>query len=318
MRIDRSRFNWGIFFVLLGGMAIAYRQGAVSSSTLFDAWRLWPLIVVGIGLKFVLSRTPANFVGGLLVAVTLGVVVGSAFAVGPNISCGGSRTGAALSSSGTLDANATVELTLQCGSATIGTSADGRWHVEGTSPDARAPVIDSNSSWLRVRSSNGDHWGFDRSTDNLNVLLPSGVGIALKSSQDVGDARYALTSANLTSATFDLNVGSLHVDLTGAQVGSLRVSVNLGSASVILDGSSDVTGRLSTNLGSLEVCVPNELGLKISASDSLSSSDFGDLGMVRSGGEWKTPNYDTADHKASLTFDTNLGSLKLTHAGGCK
>jgi hypothetical protein len=318
MRIDRARLNWGMFFVIVGGVAIAHHQGAVSSSALFDAWRLWPLVVVGIGLKFVLSRTPAGFVGGLLVVVTLGVMVGSAFAVGPNIGCGGPRNGASLTNSGTFGESATVELDLQCGSATIGTSADGRWHVDGTAPDGHTPRVDSNSGWLRVQSPNGNHWGFDRSNDNLHVSLPSGVGIALKSSLEVGDARYNLTSATLTSATFDVNLGSLHIDLTGAQVGTLRVSVNLGSASVILDGSGDLTGRLSTNLGSMEVCVPDELGLKVSASDSLSSSDFRDLGMVRSGGEWKTLNYDTASHKANLTFDTNLGSLKLSHAGGCK
>src|SRR5450759_3024272 len=77
MRVDRSRFNWGVFLIVLGGVSLAYHQNAISSSVLMDAWRLWPLIVVGIGLKIVMSRTPAAFVGGLVVAVTVGVMAGS-------------------------------------------------------------------------------------------------------------------------------------------------------------------------------------------------------------------------------------------------
>src|SRR5664280_2971296 len=76
MGVDRGRLNWGVFFIVLGAVPLAYHQGAVSSSAIGEAWRLWPLILVGIGLGFVLSRTPAAFLGGLVVAATLGLVLG--------------------------------------------------------------------------------------------------------------------------------------------------------------------------------------------------------------------------------------------------
>jgi len=88
MKLNRGRLNWGVFFIVLGAVPLAYRQGAVPLSTLSDAWRLWPLVLVGIGLKIVLSRTPAYFVGGLVVAACLGLVVGSLFAIGPQFGCG--------------------------------------------------------------------------------------------------------------------------------------------------------------------------------------------------------------------------------------
>ena len=252
-------------------------------------------------------------------AVCLGLVFGSVLAVGPNIGCGfdnnNSRT---VSQSGTFDGASSVELHLECGSATVTTSADSQWHVEATNTSGQATEVSSSSTSLRVGSAGSNGWQFNRGKDDWRIAFPAGVQIDLTSTLDMGDAHFNLGSANVASARFTLNFGSLHVDLTGSQVGALNVSTNLGSAYVILDGSSDLTADLKTNLGSLDVCVPANLGVRVTASDSLSSSDFGDAGLVRVGGSWQTPDYDNATHKANLTVETSLGSLKLRSAGGCK
>jgi hypothetical protein len=321
MRVDRSRFNWGIFLIVLGGVALAYNRNAVSSSVLMDAWRLWPLVLVGVGLKFVLSRTPAAFVGGLVVAISIGIIAGSAFAVGPNIGCGaGGHSGQrSASQSGSFSGTSAVELDLQCGAVNITTSTDGRWHVDATGDDNHSPTVNSSPNWLQVKSASADGWRWDRSKDDVQISIPQDAQINLTSKLDLGDARYYLGSANLTSASFTLNLGSVRIDLTGARVGHLSVSTNLGAAYITLDGSSDLTGDLSTSLGSLEVCVPSELGVRVTNSDNLSSSDYGSLRMIRSGNSWQTPNYDTAAHKANLTVNASLSSLKLhNNTGGCK
>jgi hypothetical protein len=319
MRVDRGRLNWGIFFIVLGAVPLAYQQGLVSSSAVGDAWRLWPLVIVGIGLAFVLSRTPAFFLGGTVVAICLGLVFGSALAIGPNVGCGdGGHNTVGVSQSGAFAGNSSVNLDLQCGSATVTTTSDSQWRVVANNSGGRLPQITSGPGLLSVTSANGKGWSFDRGKDDWQVGLPSGVPINLTASLDMGDAHFTLASANLATARFDLNLGSMHVDLTGAKVGTLNVSTNLGAAYVTLDGSSDLTGHLETNLGSLDVCLPANLGVRVTASDSLSSSDFSGSGLVKSGSAWQTPGYDGAAHKANLTFDTSLGSLKLHPAGGCK
>jgi hypothetical protein len=63
--------------------------------------------------------------------------------------------------------------------------------------------------------------------------------------------------------------------------------------------------------------VPPGLGVQVTASDSLSSSDFGDAGLVSGGGVWRTPGFDNAAHKAILTASTSLGSIKFA-VGGCQ
>lgn len=319
MRVDRSRLNWGVFFIVLGAVPLAHHQGAVSSSVLADAWRLWPFILVGIGLGFVLSRTPAAFLGGLVTAACLGLVVGSVFATGPNVGCGsGGGNRVSIVRDGSFQGASSVNLNLQCGSATISTSTDDRWHVNAASDGGSAAQVNSDATSLSVLSSDGGGWWTDRGRDDWQIAVPRSGPVSLSSTLDLGDARYDLSGANLSSAAFTLNLGSLHVDLTGASVGSLTVSTNLGSAWIELSGSSDVTGDLKTSLGSLDVCAPPELGLQITASDSLSSSDFSGVGMIQVGSVWQTSNFAAATHKANLTVNTSLGSLKLHPAGGCK
>ena len=318
MRVDLGRFNWGLFLVIAGAIPLAHQQGALSTSSLSGAWGYWPLILIGIGLGIVLARTPVAFVGGLVVAACLGLVVGSLFAVGPNVGCGGPSTGTASASrSGGFEGTGTVTLRLQCGTAAITASTDSSWHVDASNDAGRTPTITSTSGTLTVTSDQGSWFG-NRGRDNWQISLPNSGPVSLGASLDAGDARFSLAGTKLTSASFSLNLGTLHVDLGGASVGSLSLSTNLGAGWLELDGNSDLTGTISTNLGSVDVCAPASLGLQVKSSESLSSSDFGGLGMTKVGDYWQTPNYATAEHKANLTISTSLGSLKLHPAGGCK
>ena len=318
MRVNRGRLNWGVFFIVLGAVPLAYHQGLIPASALSEAWRLWPLIIVGIGLGFVLSRTPVFFLGGTVIAVCFGLVFGSALTIGPNIGCGGGdQNSRAISQSGSFDGSTSVELDLQCGSANVATSTDGQWHVDATNRGGNPPLVTSSGNRLQVGTTIKHEWSFDRGEDSWQVRLPVGSTIDLTSNIDMGDAHFNLGSADLASARFNLNLGSLHVDLTGANVSNLNVSTNLGAAFVTLDGSADLTGHLETNLGSLDVCLPDGLAVRVTSTESLSSSDFSDAGLVHIGNAWQTTNYTTAAHRADLTVDTSLGSLKFKHAGGC-
>jgi hypothetical protein len=319
MSVAKGRLNWGVFFIVLGAVPLAYHQGAITSSAITDAWRLWPLIIVGIGVGFILSRTPAYFVGGLIVAATMGLIFGSLFAVGPNIGCGrGGGNLTSVSQSGSFDGPSTVQLNLRCGSASVTTSSDGLWHVNASNDAGHNATVNSSASSVTVDTSkSGDNW-FNRGTDSWQIALPGSSQLDLTTEMDLGEATFNLGGSNLSSATFNMNLGSLHVDLTGSHIAHLTVSASLGSAAIELDGASDVTGELKTSLGSLKLCAPSELGLQIKSNNSLGSENFSALGMSKVGDVWQTSNFQTASHRATLTVETSLGSLELHAAGGCK
>lgn len=319
MRVAKGRLNWGVFFVVLGAVPIALRQGIVAQSDIDDLWRLWPLIFVGIGIGFILSRTRAYFIGGLIVAVTLGLIFGSFFSIGPNVGCDhGSGSVTSVSQSGSFSGPASVQLTLRCGTADITTSSDSSWHVDATNDGGHNPDISSTATSVTVESDKQVGDWLNRGDDTWKIALPEEPQLDLTTSMDLGEATYRLSGATLSSATFNMSLGTLHVDLTEARLQHLTVSASLGATYVELDGSSDLTGDIKTSLGSFRLCAPPELGLQIKSNDSLSATSFGNLGMYRTGDVWQTPNYQTAAHKATLTVDTSLGSFELQSSGGCK
>ena len=57
MRVNRGLLGWGVFFIVLGAVPLAVQAGVVSEARVREAWQLWPLILVGIGLGLVLERT---------------------------------------------------------------------------------------------------------------------------------------------------------------------------------------------------------------------------------------------------------------------
>ena len=74
MRIHRDLAGWGVFFVVAGGVPLAVQTGMLDPAVLDRWWSFWPLILVGIGLGLIFTRTSLEMLGGLIVSGTLGLL----------------------------------------------------------------------------------------------------------------------------------------------------------------------------------------------------------------------------------------------------
>ncbi|HEY3523832.1 MAG TPA: hypothetical protein VGK63_09015 [Candidatus Limnocylindrales bacterium] len=320
MHLERSFVNWGLFLVAVGTVPLAVRAGLIPADLRW--WELWPLLLVAWGVGLILGRTGGAFLGGVLVAVTLGLIVGGVLTAGSVFggftgSCAGSGT-AFPTQNGTFSlAQAEVRLEPGCGTLDVATGPGG-WQVAGSSPDGGVPEIQALPGGLTVTAPDRGFDPFASGGTHWQVTLPSGPAIDLSVTANAGRANLELANANVTNASMTVNAGSVVADLSGPRLTSISVTANAGSAKIALP-AANVTGNLTANAGSVALCVPAGTGVRIRDSDAvLGSNNFDSRGLVHAGDTWTSQGFDSAPTRIDISATANVGSVELDPEGGCR
>jgi hypothetical protein len=322
MRLNRGLLFWGLAFITAGAVALAIRQGIVPSDVLVNAWRLWPVILIAIGLSIIFARTPFAALGLVIGALLLGSFAGALFAAGPGAiaDCGRGAAGSATQQrDGTFDGGGSVDLNLNCGDLQLSTVSGNAWRVDTRSVREGTPTIDSDADSLRVTATDQSFFGADAGRQQWTVQLPADPTLSLRIDANAAQSVLDLSSGHLGSLEIDANAGEARLDLSGAQVQGLDLKLNAGSASVVLDESSMVDGSLNANAGSIDVCAPSSLGLQIELDDNVAfGNNLDERDLQRDGNTWRTANYASATRRATLHVGGNAGSFALNPTEGCR
>ena len=314
MQVDRSRFGWGLFLVILGLVPLAVAANVVDGSAVHQAWQLWPLVLIGLGVGLLIGRARGALVSTLVVSVSLGFAAGGLLAgAGGGVLAGGACSpggagGAA--PNGTLTGGTTVTIEGGCGDLYVNAQPGSAWQASGDG--ASDLKVETGPQSIRIRPG-GDLLSNDGGS--LTVALPTDPQLDLHLKAGLGDLSVALPGAHLSGVAADVSFGSGVVDLTGATLaGTLDGSFSFGSGTVVLPGGS-YSGTISSSFGSLNVCAPPGVAVHVTAHSGLGSVDVGD-GFDAVGDGWQTADYAAATQRADLHLSTSFGSLTITR-GTC-
>lgn len=320
MRVNRSLLNWGVFFILLGAIPIAVRQGLIPEATVARAWTLWPLLLVAAGVGLLLRRTRLEVIGGLLSAATLGLICGGLLASGgiPFGSCGDEQDSVAFpAQEGTFAAAAaSVDVRLNCGELTVQAGL-GSWKVEGVDDDGSGPRIEATPSSLKVESD--ERFTFLGSRDRWTVTLPTGSTIDLSATVNAGQTRLLLGGANLGRLSVDINAGEGTIDLGDvAGITGLDVQLNASQARIVLPNLA-LRGSIDANAGTARLCAPAGAGLRVTMNDNITASNnFAERGLVEtSENVWETQGYASAAVQLEIDAEVNAGGIEVEPAASC-
>jgi len=316
MRVRRGLLFWGLFLIPLGAIPLLVRSGALDPARLADSWRLWPLVVIGIGLAILASRTRFAIVGTLVIALTLGTIGGAALAggsfwLGSLGGCGfGSSTTQQTQQTGTFGSAAQVRLELDCGSIDFRAGGDPGWTVQAAYR-GDPPTISGEANRLSVGTpSNGDR------RQDWTIRVPAAQLGALDTTVNAATSTFDVGPATMSRLRVDANAGDVRVTAGSATIDEIDLSVNAGRIRVSL-GSGATTGSLSVNAGSIDLCVPPEAGLKLDVKDQLTfATNLGSRGLARDGNTWTRPATGTAG-TVDLEVEGNAAAFNLDPTGGC-
>jgi hypothetical protein len=324
MHVNRRFLSWGVFLILVGAIPLLVRAGSISEEQIASWWNLWPLVIVGIGIGLVLSRTPFEILGNLVVAGTFGLMFGALVAVGvsgfPGVACGSGIGSTELAGeTGTFGGPAEVDIEFNCGELVVTGASGDAWTFGGRGDADRQPSVDADADSLRIRAADNRDWvPFEANGERWEVGLPDAQPLSLDVQLNAGEATVQPGAGELRDVRLQVNFGAFVADLgAAAAIGNVDVQTNAGSASVNLPNES-LTGRLQVNAGSIEFCTPAGAGLRLTMSGGgLGSNNFDVAGLTRSGDTWESAGYANAAVQIDLRTEANLGSIALNPEDGC-
>jgi hypothetical protein len=318
MRIRRGLLFWGLFLIPVGGLPLLVEAGLLDASIVADAWRLWPLLLVALGVALILGRDRAGVLGTTIAALALGLVVGGALAAGTpwfsNVGDCRGATGAdnqAYDGHGTFTADASARFELDCGALNVSVAPGTDWRIHA---DYRgnAPSVEQTDTSLDVRSVST---GFSLRRATWTATLPADALRQLEIHANAATGTIDLSGANLTRLSTELNAGDLRIDASAAKVASLDASMNAGRLRLRLGDTT--SGSLSANAGAMELCVPPDATLHLRVKEQLTfGHNLATRGLTRNGDIWSRAGAATAP-VIDLSVDGNAASFTLDPDGGC-
>lgn len=322
MNVNRRYLYWGVFFVTLGAVLLAGQAQGVDEDLVAQALRLWPVLVIALGVGLLLRLTRFSLAGGMLAAAVPGLVLGGMLVAGPVAAahvgpvCTVVKPTTFSSNDGYFVGDVAVGLKFRCGDVTVTTSGSNGWNLEAGNSAGLEPVIDATTGRLLIQSSYPDHpFGFAGGSDTWRLRLPVDHRLDFDAQVEAGRGWFDFTGADLGIVELVVNAGETTMNLEQAILDRLTANVNAGSASFTLP-DDDFTADLTVNAGALRLCAPDDLGLRIRQEGAFAGTTYD--GLVRSGDTWESPDYATATHHADVTISANVAGVEINPIGGCK
>jgi hypothetical protein len=322
MNVNRRWLYGGVFFIALGAVLLAGQGDAVDDDVIAQAARLWPVLVIALGVGLLLRLTRFDVAGGMIAAAVPGLVLGGMLVAAPvavahvGPACSEVQPTSLTSREGSFDGAASVDLKLRCGDVTVTTGSGSTWRLDAGNGSGTTAVVDATADRLSIASSfPGNPFGFVRGSDAWRLTLPVAHQLDLAATVEAGRGRFNLAGAALGTVDLVVNAGEANADLAAATLERLTAIVNGGAASLRLP-ADDFTADLTVNAGALQICAPSDLGLRVRSQGTLTAVTYD--GLVRGGNAWESPGYATAIHHADVTISANVAGVEVNPMGGCK
>lgn len=327
----RSPF-WPLLLISLGLVWVLSNIGVLSGANLNMLFRLWPLVLIIIGLQLLVGGGRSNL--GTWIGIVGVVLIVALVLVGPSLGWASSADVKTASYSEPLGDTTAAQIIISPSVAetviqpltasNVLFEANLRYlgEVEYSAEGGSEKVIEIKQPNQPVNVSFWDFGVFHSEQDlRWNIGLNPNVPLALDVNGGVSNARLDLAELDITRLNVNTGVGS--IDLSLPATGSLyNVTLNggTGSINVTVEAGAAVDFDIRGGVGSVTIDVPDDAAVRVDASTGVGGIDIparferisGDEDkFVGDEGMWQTANYENAESRITIHYDGGVGSFVI-------
>jgi hypothetical protein len=306
MRPGRGVF-WPLLLIALGLVFLLQNFGLISGISWLAVARLWPLLLILIGLDIAFARRwPLPTLAAEVVVIAAGLaLVAYAPNLGPGLFVFSDGNGPGLTDV-TVPRGDATQLSL-----TVNAGATRAYHLSGGSKE----LVEAQSANpdLRVRNSAPRVSG--RADVRLDQVSPNG----FLRPGNAADIQIRLASDVPTSLTINVGAGDFDIDLSDIRVTDARVNVGASSMRFALPKpSGNVDIRMNGGASSVTITVPDGVEARIATTGGFLSlrSDNARLGTggsvggcIACGNSIETSGYTAARDRVTVTISAGATSI---------
>ena len=302
---------WPIVFIGAGVMLLLSNLGYLSWQSWGALWRLWPLLIIALGIDLLIGRR--SVIGAIVSAVLLLVLIGGIVLIAlfaqniPGVSDWIQQPefhARHVEYSLTGVERATVYIDWPSMPGYLSPLEDSPNLIEGDVDYLGELTFDVN-----VRGDQADVKLDSRSTGIW--FWPFNLGDQSDKRWDVG-----LSPDAPLDLTLDAGSGPGDFDLAGLQVSNFVLDAGSGPIDLVLPSGRSFEANIDGGSGPLTIVLPRSVGARVvldSGSGPFSPGARFELvrGKRLGDGTWETDNYDTAEHTILFEIDQGSGPISI-------
>jgi hypothetical protein len=287
----------------LGLVFLANNLGWLGWDVWGTLWRLWPVLLIAVGLDLLIGRR--SILGSaLIVVVVLGVVGAAVWWSGTLRTSGVPVTGQAITQSLDGATRADVEIGMGAGTLRLRALNESNGLIDGTVQQGprdqlfRSFTVDGDTAIFKLQSRSpaalifpAPNTRFDQMT--WDMRLNQSVPMHLKVSTGAG------------TATLDL--ARLHIT-------DLEVNIGVGTTTLTMPAQGHVQAQINGGVGETTIIIPAGMAARITASAGLGTvqapSSYQHQDKV-----YRSPGYDSAVNRVDLQVNGGVGSIVIQQGG---
>lgn len=293
-----------LLLIAVGVLLLLSNLGYLPWSAWDTIWRLWPVVLIALGLDVLIGRRSAlgALFSGLLVLVLVGVIVGVVVSVQELPQAGQAHVEYPL---GTITrAEVTLEWSSQAGQLRAMRDTDrlieadagneGHLQLEARTEGERAVVgLKVQPGWWPFRLFQSQQ----PTPERVNVALNANIPLDLRIIASSGATDLDLSQLRLSQLRVDASSGAMTLTLPATTSGLLRAGIEAGSGHMTINLPAGLGARISVERGSGSFQVDPSLRMILSGEDDREV--------------YETANFEGADQRLQLEIEQSSGAITL-------